>query len=409
MKVNIPGVGEVNFPDSMGREDIERATAKLHRDAQRPKQPSAGVVFGERAVRTFADNILGLPAAVSEFLTSGAPKEPQQFKFPGTPLLAAMQLVGRGNISVPRVTTGDVASGIRAVPRAIMQQEGLDEAFSAEQERQAQADAAFSESSPVAAGLGEIAGDAATLLTARAPAAPALRRFTTPTPRVPTAPVGTVKRGFQEFVSLPRFQSVERGLRRAAETGVEGAFIAALNDNDPASAALASAGAQSAGSLALWLSSKPLTRLAPTVLGTTIAVQMLRQATPGVQQNIFESLDISINKTLLILGTGLFAGLSGLGRLPRGVTDNFGLVANSLTPAMRTPLLKVLGDLTAEREQGNDRTLRVLEEFSQNPDAFGKEAQRRIERAFKEGKSMSQTIEDLMKSREFRKRFEGLE
>jgi hypothetical protein len=281
---------------------------------------------------------------------------------------------------------------------------------------------------PMATTVGRAVGDVATLATLRSPVARARsmaeisaaeRAAQVRAAHQAAIEAGKIK-GFRFADSLPDalreatanstgFGSLMNRTGRAAETGLEGAALAILQDGDPMEMAAYSAGGQAAGSLLLGGLSGMFSgkmgiagNLAVASIGVGTLVQLAKSAAPGGQDRILESVESGFNKVMLGLATGALAGVAGAGRFP---VKSLPVLSDALTSLPRAATLSVLHDAL-----NDTRAEKVINQFQSNPDYFGPSAARRLERAFRNPNiSISGVIDDLMKTRAFREKYEALE
>jgi hypothetical protein len=191
-----------------------------------------------------------------------------------------------------------------------------------------------------------------------------------------------------------------RGLSRAAETGLEGAVLAVLDEGDPVQTAALAAGSQAAGSLFLTMA-KPLVSSGPRLLSTvalgTVAIQLFKQATPGGQDRSLESFETATFKVLPTIALGMIAASAGFGRVSGPLKENLPKIADAITGIPRGALVSTLKDL-AKDDTGNTAT--VLETFSSDPGAYGPGAMLRLQKALDEG-TFGQEVRALMEIPEF--------
>lgn len=195
-----------------------------------------------------------------------------------------------------------------------------------------------------------------------------------------------------------------RGLRKAGETGLEGATLAVLNQGDPETMFWFGAGTQAAGSLGLTIATKPVKGLAPFVLGTYLASEMFKAVAPG-EQNFFESKDFAIQKAVAALTIGTAAGLAGLGSIRNKWAEKLPATFDAITSVPRGALLARLQELTKNRKLENDLPLEVMEAIYRDPEIFNANVRNSLSRAFmskKEG-AFTKEVERLSKeSKAFR-------
>ena len=278
------------------------------------------------------------------------------------------------------------------------------EIFARTQAQERAATSRLSEEAPVATGLGETAGDIATLLTGRAGlrAAGVLPDVAAIAPIVTRTAKTVVGRALQAFA-----RSTKASGARALETGAEGALLAALRDSDPAEVATIGAGGQVVGDLALAsfrrLARRPVSSLLGAVGLATMASLGLQQLTPGGLDRILPTLEEKNKEIILTLLLGGGVGALTGGRVKKGF---FGpAFAELVDVTRRGALLSLLTSVSRDPV----RTAPVIQKFSEDPDFFGAKARRLLERAVNSDKiDIRNTIDRLMKGPEFRKKFESL-
>lgn len=281
---------------------------------------------------------------------------------------------------------------------------------------------------PIATAVGQVAGDAATLGTLRSPVAKARslaevgvaeRAAQVRAAHQKAAEAGKIK-GFRFADSLPEalkeataqstsFGALMNRTGRAAETGLEGAALAILQDGDPLEMAAYSAGGQAAGSLLLGGLSGMFSgkmgiagNLAVASIGVGTLIQIAKSGTPGGQDRILQSIEQGFNKVTLGLATGALAGVAGAGRFPIKALP---AVSDALTSLPRAATLSVLNDAL-----NDTRVEIVINKLQSDPEYFGPTAARRMERAFRNPSiSISGVVDDLMEQKPFREKFQELE
>lgn len=208
---------------------------------------------------------------------------------------------------------------------------------------------------------------------------------------------------------LPFFKESGERLGRAGvkagETGFEAALFAAVHDGDLSSSFGLAAGAQSAGSAALFLSEKPVARLLPAVGVAFVVSEMMKAVGPG-DQDFFESKDFAIQKTVAALTLGLASGMMGLGRLRGPTAERFPALMDSITAAPRSVLTSRIAEISKASEEGNEAPMQVLQRFSVNASAFSTDQQNALMRALmseKEG-AFAKEVNRLMGNADFVKR-----
>jgi hypothetical protein len=190
------------------------------------------------------------------------------------------------------------------------------------------------EAQPVGAASGDILGDVATLVTGRAPLVSAAR--TRRLSRPPAEPV-KIEPGMRRFLKR-RADDISNWARtsgvRLTESGIEGAILAALQDEDPASGAAFGVGAQMVGNATdtVWRhfpGKTPSMKLAYGAICTTALIQVLKSLTPGGRDRILESEESAFNKMAYIVAAGALSQAAGFGRPSRTLQDDLGAVVDS--------------------------------------------------------------------------------
>ena len=226
--------------------------------------------------------------------------------------------------SIPRPTTNEVLAGTRATAFS-PGFEGFRENFSTELEALEAADRQRIEAHPIASQLGDFGGLIASLLIARRPLQPRIRRIEDrimnprPAPAVRASDnlLNDLDRAFRSsFVRLPA-----RGLFRAGEAGLEAAFLEVLSasENDPMLAAGLAGGAQIASSnlfgglksLARGGPGSALTKFTAAAIATGGLWQMVKSATPGGRDRILESMESGFDKTTYAVLLGVLGSAMG--------------------------------------------------------------------------------------------------
>lgn len=399
-----------NVPDGMTKSELMRRvgtalppeaagvaaspTAPSIEAGQQQETIPDSLVISERSLRGFLNNVIGLPQAAMN--ASGTIARGVGLTDASTPqlpdaddLVAAQRALFRGAQGL----LGGEVPDMRAL-------------FESERDQVKQRFDRQKQESPVASGFGDVVGDAATIAMGRIPIRAAIARNAPQVaPKAELAP--GIRRQLDDIVRSKFSTSLRGGLKKAAETGAEGMALSVLQDGDPLETAAWAAGGQTAGSLAMTLARHPVKALAPTVIGSIAAIQLFKVSTPGGKDFVSESSDEAFKSVRNILGTAAVSALAGMGRVKGRTAENLPKVADAITAVPRGMVLSLIEDLTTEREQGGDTTLRVMEIYGADPKAFGPLATERLERAIKNGK-VSKEIERLMEVPSFRSRFEAL-
>lgn len=358
--------------------------------------------FSRAAANRFADNLLSVPDAVVTGLANavGSPKEMIR-PLLGGPLPGQETGGETGTLFEDITGTPPPRVGERVLPIPRMEDihGAIDvvtgEAGSMEESRRARE--ALAEQSPTATFLGQLFGDAATIFTGRAPFQKAIRRAPGRAP-ARNFPPG-LRKQIDHLVRSKVSKGVGRGLKRAAEAGLEGASLAVLSEGDPQKVAAFAAGGQMANSMALTLVKHPLKGLAPAALAATAVIQLTKETIPGGKDFILESGEKAFREVRNILALGLIAGLTGGGRLSNtALSKNLPKITDAITSLPRGAVISLINDLTRD-----DDARKVVETFSRNPNAFGPKATRKLKRAIMNEKvSLSDTVSQLMRDQRFR-------
>lgn len=407
---------------------------------------AARVGFFDRSVNAIAST----PAALGELAAQGvaatggginAARDSIVNKISGVPadfidnflnrreeLLNTQPLSGLQNLPRP---PADLGENIRAFNQATsVDFENLfpdDAPSAADRFSQAQDDEALRteqarELFPKMFGAGEVAADVGSVLTARAPlararapgqAAKRLAVIEDAKKTLAELPPGVntkVNDVFTETV-LPFFKDTsaraKSGVLKAGETGLEGALLAALNENDLESSFGLAAGAQGAGSLSLFLVEKPSKRLLPAVGLAWVASEMMKAAGPG-SQDFFESKDFAIQKLVAVMGAGAVSAMAGAGRFRGPTAERFPAFMDSLTAVPRGAVVSLLSDLTKAQESGDPSVMQVMERFATSPSTFNENQQNALMRAMRSGKegAFTREVQRLMDNEDFVRRLD---
>jgi hypothetical protein len=371
-------------------------------DFELARQPGATEAFGRFAAGEFADNMLAVPDLAA---TAGLRIATNQ------PLLggdAPLPKLGERVLPIPRV--GEMAAGARAIPK-IFSGSGFKDAFQAGTEEQTAYDASLREAHPIASGAGEITGDIATLFTGRT----GLRKGAKAEASTIAAGRSVVpyiepglRRQLDEITRSVIGSKLPRGLARAAETGIEGAVLAVLDEGDPIQTAALAAGSQAAGSLFMTMA-KPFASgpgLLSAVALSAVGIQLFKEATPGGPDSAIQSLETSIFKVLPIVSLGVVAAAAGFGRISGPMKQNLPKLADAITTIPRGSIVSLLETLSKDEKEGRPESMRVLETFAADPTAFGPGAMLRIQRSLEAG-NFSEEVSRLMEIPEVRQLVEG--
>lgn len=390
--VEVPGVGQVEFPDSMGDLQIKNAIKRMIG----PKKPSMGQAFTRAGTEEFTNNLMKmspLNGAVKLMTKMTGQRMPD-----ASDIFAGAQVAGetagalrQGDLSVPLIDAD--YSKMTPLPEARQQQMDISKQFKVQR--------------PMVSDAGELVGDAATLVTGRAPIAQFLARNPLKFPSFSTTAPASLSAEGQAIAkavigSKPmKFLASRAG--RSLETGLEGAAMAIMNDGDPLEVGAYAAGGQAVGSLFTpFVSSlKGLGGLAGTAIGLTALFRLGQDLTPGIAESLYSASDSAFNKIKLGLALGIISGVGGAGRL-RGT--QFGevapVIADSINAMQRGVTLSLLTEWRNAAKEGNPLPEAVMSQLSKDPGFFGK-ATHQLEKALtSEGVSFTKTLENLMQNDE---------
>ena len=382
---------------------------------------ATGVTSG--LTEQFLDNMLGVPEFIARGLDFGE-SLPSKFLKPET----AKFLFGDGAVPTPAdqsilgLPSGrEVMSGAQALP-AILGGQAPREAFDAAMANREQ----VAQESPTAFGVGQFGGDVATLATGRAPfrapAAPtspleatmaALGQRAAPNANRAggvfdnaigdglsaasaglrrTAGSAGVRKQLADILDTDMLKEGARGFGRAAETGLEGATLAALQEGDPVETAAFAAGGQLVSSAALAgaagvvdlpgkiLNLEKLGPLGKRAVGIAASATILSQYLQVLQQNPDEAQENAYDKISTMLVAGGVLGLAGKRPKAGGALENFPRFADALLTAPRTGIIKAAQSL-AEDPEGQA----LVTSIAADPGAFSPKQIEQIERAMSEG------------------------
>ena len=361
-RVEVAGVGVVEFPDSMTNQQIAAVLRQRFSAQPAGTATSAGLAgAGERMLSNLmeipqlpgramnvAADFLNQPLSIGGVNLGGTPPE-------GPGVLASDFRFGR----VPLPTGRQVAAAIETPVQAVMAGQSLADAFG----QRMQARTQMAEQRPGATAVGQFAGDAATLAMGRAPfvrpsgggvfdqqIGSMLTRYVTAA-RGPQA--SALRRTSANIVNSDTFRNIARGAGRAGEAGLEGAAMSLLQNGDPLETAAFAAGGQAVSSLGGELFEDAVNFLpgktfkgkllsaAASAAATGGILQLLKSAMPGGEDNVIESLESGFNKAMLAIALG--GALDLVGRRPSGggILREFPAIADAMQTLPRTGIIKL--------------------------------------------------------------------
>lgn len=283
--------------------------------------------------------------------------------------------------NLPRTPPGlgeNIRAGVRSLGPST-----LTEAFKIEQERGQQAEELF----PFSHGVGQFGADAAALLALRKGSGATGARSRAAQRNIENAE--EFLQGFRrtkrqldpkiqsqlDDVATKTAKNIEGGVKNLKSLGIkvgeatlEGAYLAALNNEDPFVSGAVSAGTQAAGSFGLFVSEKARRALLPTLASAFAIHELWKTFAPG-DQNFFESKDFAFQTTGAALFVGVLGGLVGSGRLGASSAKNpfFADLATALPRAGAENIFRQLRDNSKE---GNLVPEQVLERLGSDPEFF---------------------------------------
>lgn len=376
-----------------------------------------GDAFFRAGVEQFANNATQLPSLLLN-LAANSSLNPARLLPPDSEIRDQLTpaLTDR---TIPLPTGQQVVAGMQAgaqVPGALLRGENAN--LSQRFDQSLVAGEQLAQEHPTAAMLGRGAGDAATLITGRAPIvsarAPALAAKRATLEKVAREKLklpDEIEEQVTDVVSrriVPFLQSTGRQTARAgskaAGVGLEGATLALLDQQDPEQMFWFGAAGQTVGSASLFLVEKPIKRLLPFVATAWVASEMFKAVAPG-DQNFFESKDFAIHKAVAAFGLGTAAALSGAGRLRGPTAERFPKMLDAITAAPRGAILGRINELRTAAEAGNDLPLRAMERYATNQQSFNSNVQNALGRALNSNKegAFTKEVQRLMReSKAFR-------
>ncbi|MEM7002404.1 MAG: hypothetical protein AAF529_16565 [Pseudomonadota bacterium] len=380
-------------------------------------------------VSRLLDNIIGLPNAAirakndaTETISAGLADAVGQG--PSDALLGAADWIGATPVdmlfssepSSQIETTGlDILAGGDALLSMVANgSTDFDSAF----QREKAAREELMARNPMAAALGGFGGDAATIASGRAPMVngpgglfdDAISATLTKgsTNLAATAATKGFKRQVSELLDNDIVRDMSRGIGRAAETGIEGAVLAAMQEGDPVETAAISAGMQLASSAGLTtagafldhipgqvLNEKagPISKASMGMLGYAAVLTALQsaigQAEPG------QALEDSFDKITGGLALGLLA-IPGKRSKEDGVLKNFPVLADSILTVPRTAMLELAQEIADKPSPQAESLINLMQS---NPDALTEVQQMQIQEAIENG-TFTDLAKKLAKDRE---------
>lgn len=278
------------------------------------------------------------------------------------------------------------------------------------------------EQNPGAFFLGNVSGDILTLITGRAPIAKGramsqlnnaqnVRRLSETSRDISMAP--SVAEALKiTFRDSPGLRTIANRAGRAAEAGLEGFALSALNgEADPVETMGYAAGLQAGGSLLLSGTSGLLSgsiervgvKLGVAAFGIGALMQMANSTLRDGNDFLLDSMESGFSKVMLGLVGGAVAGAAGTGRITQGFPVRIGpKFADAITSIPRAGTISLMTEA-----MGDPAINSVVRKLASDPNYFGETATRRLERAYLNGNFKSE-FESLMANQEFSKKFEAI-
>lgn len=420
-----------------------------------PNQRPTSAIVADNTTRTILNNIMAIPSASGDMLAGGAGlvQTLAQTPFSENPISGFGQRL-RSNINsqsqqfpanalsaIPRPTVTDVTSAVQAIPALVPGGESPQEAFSSARAQTESTRQLEAEQRPNATMAGEVLGDVATLGLGRQPFArnlvqrgsavnsvaddatrEALEIISRRNPGIAPQINELVSSGrlsdpgvnrlFRRVLDSDATRSVLRGLGKAGETSLEGAFMAALKDNDPVLNAGLAGGTQIGMSIASNLLGVPssLKGLAARAVGYTAFFRLLQEFGPN-ENDLYDAADTTFDKMAMGLTIGLtaqmlggrFRGSSGVGQR---LAEDLPRLTDAINTIPRGTLISLANQIQTEQKEGRSLTLPALEALSTNPMAFPEALRNRLGRALENG-NFAQEVKRMQDIEEFTKVLDG--
>lgn len=428
--------------DARAELEALRALSALRKaPSAQPAQPQlAEPSLGQRAAARFVANVLGTPSGIGELLEIGAaglqagagaaldavrpgPSEQSLGQRFATAREQQSQLFPAAQLqAIPSPSTEQVLAGVESfknLPSIIHRGEqlrlrsrgavgGFPQAAGSEFSEQLQTQQQQAQQHPITAGAGDVLGDIGTLVSMR----PATGRMFRPARARAVIPKETVDIIDSAANRLTRATGFAKKLgAQAGEAGFEGALLAAMGDGDPLATAGWQAGAQVGGSLALQGTKAFKTYPWRTLGGIALAHWVWRAFAPGGQGALEDVRDETVQTMLTTFGLGTLAALAGAGRLAPGKTAGRDRFIDAFDTIRRSHVASYINQFTEAEESGQTALPVIIGKIVEDPNFFGPEVRRRIERAANSNKdnALIREVESLMRSERFRRKVEELD
>lgn len=370
------------------RRAIALARARMRLKEQ--DQSSATGTFVREAATSVAENITGIPDLLMnaglrmatgtplfsrpEFLKSDYERQAEQ-RLAERGIQTADQFLPRlGERNLPLPRGHQVVSGVEAalrMPAAMFRGEDVSLPQMYEQVQADAAQAAMEH--PVAADVGEITGDIASIIGLRG-RVPGLRRTFKGVQALdlPPGPRRLLNQISTRVFSGTEGAGLSRATMRAAETGFESGVLAALDEADPEQAAAYGAGAQLAGSAMLTGLRRGMEMAKnPRALAVgAVTLALADSILPG-DQSLLESAQTMVDKAAVFVGLGVLSGFAKRPDFAAGrIASNLPRFADAFAAVPRTAVTSLIADLQANDTEA--RTARgVIRQYLGDPSYFG--------------------------------------
>jgi hypothetical protein len=225
-----------------------------------------------------------------------------------------------------------------------------------------------------------------------------------------------VKRLVQRVIDSKMVRSLARGAGRSLEAGFEAAALDLLKGDDPLETAAYAAGAQAGGSVFLTIgkglvSGGPLrigSKLALSAVSAGALIQLVKNTTPGGQDNLIDSVETGFEKVMLAVLFGAVAGAVGAGRL-RGtkLAEDLPKLTDVIATIPRATMISLLENY---RDAGPDeqQTIElVIGKLSEDPEFFGKGSAMKLQSAITNNR-FTEELRVLQKNRTFKQKLFSL-
>lgn len=371
-------------------------------------QTTAFGTFINRFLKGVGDSAMAIPSASGDLLAmaAAAPALMPGGKTPGEAYREQQQMFPANVIrAIPRPTTDQVIAGGRAALAAVPGGVSPSDQYGFSIENANRLKEQQDREHPIAAGFGDIGGSIAMLLATKSPLQSTIRETEKRLTRKPdlffggaqtAEAVPGVSRVVQGALNSSLARYGARGGFRAAETGLEAAYMEVLNsaENDPILAAGLAAGGQVGASMSIealkgaknLIPGAPLLSLGVSALSTAGLWQMLKSATPAGRDRILESIESGYDKVTYAMILGALGGAIGARGRNSSLYEDFLPVSEAMMTVPRGTVLSLLSDFVDAPDEERSRFEETLDKIMNNADFEGvDEFEKGIVRRFREG------------------------